>query len=69
MRRHKAAAAQRSDSGPLHFLSTVSSRAEVAVLQGDDKQGAEDSVEEVQHYLRQHEVRGFDGSIDLSTRH
>lgn len=33
MRRHTAAAEQMSDSGPLHFLSIVSSTAEGAVLQ------------------------------------
>lgn len=38
-RKHIVAAARRSDSGHLHFFSTVSSTAEVAVLQGDDTQG------------------------------
>lgn len=53
MRRHKAAAGQRSDSGPLCFLSTVSSTAEVAVLRGDDRKGGEDGTEEVQHHWPQ----------------
>lgn len=42
MRMHKVAAGQRADSGRLRFLSTVSSAAEVTVLQGDSGQGGED---------------------------
>lgn len=50
MRRHKAAAGRRSDSGRPHVLSTVSSAAGGAVLQGDDRHGDEGGAEEVQHH-------------------
>lgn len=45
MRKHKVAEGTRPDSGPLHFLSTVSSAAGVAVLQGDKRQGNDNDAE------------------------